>query len=158
MGALEGLQNFLTSSNASSSVMTICFLYYLILCKKIECACNSMVSNHRLGAFRVPCVIHQLKINDWFFCSGTVGFGNSKAGRRVSSDCTSQTYKWKPYCCNNRSMFRPFDLSSQKETATRNNLDLRLSEDWENRIEDMGSILINLVVGDSEIFYGEARS
>ena len=34
-----------------------------------------MVSNHRLGAFRIPCAIHQLKINDCFSYSGTVGLG-----------------------------------------------------------------------------------
>ena len=47
-------------------------------------------------------------------------------------------------------MFCPFDLSSQKDSATRKNLDLRLSEDWENRNDNMESNLISLVVGDSE--------
>ena len=50
-------------------------------------------------------------------------------------------------------MFCPFDLSSQQESATRKNLDLRLSEDWEKRIENMESKLINLVVGDSETYF-----
>ena len=46
-------------------------------------------------------------------------------------------------------------MSSQQESATRKNLDLRLSEDWEKRIENMESNLINLVAGDSEKYFTE---
>ena len=60
-----------------------------------------------------------------------------------------------PIVATTEACFCPFDLSSQKETATRKNLDLRLSEDWENRIENMESNLINLVVGDSEKYFTE---
>ena len=49
----------------------------------------------------------------------------------------------------------PFDLSSQQESANRKNLDLRLSQDWENRVENMGSNIINLVAGDSEKYFTE---
>ena len=49
----------------------------------------------------------------------------------------------------------PFDLSSQQESATRKNLDLRLLEDWEKMIEEMESNRINLVVGGSEGYFNE---
>ena len=46
-------------------------------------------------------------------------------------------------------------MNSQQESAIRKNLDLRLSEDWEKRSEDMASNLINLVDGDSEKYLTE---
>ena len=50
-------------------------------------------------------------------------------------------------------MFCPFDLSSQQESATRKNIDLRLSEDWEKMIGEMESNLMNLVAGVSERYF-----
>ena len=60
-----------------------------------------------------------------------------------------------PIVATTEACFCPFDLSSQQESATRKNLDLRLSEDWEKMIEEMESNLINLVVGDSEKYFTE---
>ena len=51
--------------------------------------------------------------------------------------------------------FCPFDLNSQPASAIRKNLDLRLSEDWENRIEKMESNLMNLVAGGSKRYFTE---
>ena len=42
-------------------------------------------------------------------------------------------------------MFCPFGVSSQQESATRKNLELRLSEDWKNMLENMESIIVPLV-------------
>ena len=131
------------------------FLYYNIVCKKIERACNSMVSNHRLGAFRLPCAIDQLKINDWFFCSWTVGLGTPQLVGESLQIAPLKLKNGNPIVATTEECFCPFDLSSQQESAVRKNLDLRLSEDWEKRSEDMASNLINLVDGDSEKYLTE---
>ena len=55
-----------------------------------------------------------------------------------------------PSVATTEACFCPFDLSSQQESATRKNLDLRLSEDWASMIENMETNIVNLVAGESE--------
>ena len=50
----------------------------------------------------------------------------------------------------------PFDLSSQQDDANRKNLDLRLSQDWESKIECMEANVVYWVAQDPERYFDDA--
>ncbi len=61
-----------------------------------------------------------------------------------------------PIATTSEECFSPFELSSPQEDANRKNLDLRLSETWESKIECMEANIIYWVSQDPVRYFNEA--